>query len=92
MRFQDLFHSPSGVLFAFPSHDRHHKKSGLWLFNGGHIDKGENPEQALRRGMGEEWGEIVDLQIIGEPKLLTITTIVNPVIKCKKPGGGANDP
>ena len=62
----------------------HHKKSGLWLFNGGHIDKGETSEQALRREMEEEWGETVDLQIIGEPKLLTITTIVNPVIKCKK--------
>ena len=28
MRFQDLFHSPSGVLFAFPSHDT--RAIGLW--------------------------------------------------------------
>ena len=25
----------------------HHKKSGLWLFNGGHIDKDENLKQKL---------------------------------------------
>lgn len=56
----------------------HHKKSGLWLFNGGHIDKGETPEEALEREMGEEWGLKVNIKHIGEPKLLTITPIYNP--------------
>ena len=56
----------------------HHKKSGLWLFNGGHIDRGETTEEALSREMGEEWGVNVDLQSIGEPKLITITEIDNP--------------
>ena len=56
----------------------HHKKSGLWLFNGGHIEVGETPEEALVREMGEEWGIEIDLEIIGEPKLLTITEIDNP--------------
>ena len=63
----------------------HHKKSGLWLFNGGHIDKGEIPEEALEREMGEEWGVVkVDLQSIGKPKLLTINPIQHPTIKCKQ--------
>jgi 8-oxo-dGTP pyrophosphatase MutT (NUDIX family) len=62
----------------------HHKKSGMWLFNGGHIDKGETPEEALEREMGEEWGVKVDLQSIGRPKLLTITPINHPTIKCQR--------
>src|SRR3990172_186562 len=60
----------------------HHKKSGLWLFNGGHIDKGETPNEALFREIGEEWG---DVKAIGLPEdavagaeLLTITEINNP--------------
>lgn len=56
----------------------HHKKSGLWLFNGGHIDKGETPEESLEREIGEEWGVRVAFESIGEPKLLTITPINNP--------------
>lgn len=56
----------------------HHKKSGLWLFNGGHMDKGETPEESLDREMGEEWGLKVRLEDIGEPRLLTITPINNP--------------
>lgn len=54
-----------------------HKKSGLWLFNGGHVDKGESLEQALYREMSEEWGftEKIDA---GSPSLFTITHIENP--------------
>src|SRR5258708_633265 len=50
------------VYFAgFSSSDKtvfigHHKKSDLWLFNGGHIDKGETPTDALLREISEEWG------------------------------------
>lgn len=62
----------------------HHKKSGLWLFNGGHIDKGETPEEALEREIGEEWGHGFGFEKIGKPKLLTITTINQPHIACKK--------
>ena len=56
----------------------HHKKSGLWLFNGGHIDEGETLEEALIREIGEEWGLEMKLDNIGDPKLLTVTTINNP--------------
>lgn len=62
----------------------HHKKSGLWLFNGGHIDKGETPDEALEREIGEEWGVEIDLKGVGEPKLLTITPINNPKVKCTR--------
>lgn len=65
-----------------------HKKSGLWLFNGGHIDKGEVFEETLIREMREEWGMQADLQSTGEPKLITITDINNPTFrltnKCAK--------
>lgn len=53
----------------------HHKKADLWLFNGGHIDVGESPEQALEREIGEEWGISMSSREIGEPSLLTIKHI-----------------
>lgn len=34
----------------------HHKKSGLWLSPGGHLDQGETPEQAVNREIAEELG------------------------------------
>ena len=57
----------------------HHKKSGRWLFNGGHIDKGETPLEALTREIGEEWGKEVKFGAIAEPTLITITPISNPM-------------
>src|SRR3990167_11175634 len=48
----------------------HHRKSGLWLFNGGHIDEGETLEEAIIREIGEEWGLEMKLDNIGDPKLL----------------------
>ena len=61
----------------------HHKKSGLWLFNGGHIDKGEIPMETIEREIGEEWGlDAKDLDI-KTPELLTITNIIkNKVRPC----------
>lgn len=56
----------------------HHKKSDLWLFNGGHVDMGELLEDTLKREIQEEWGLKLDLDTIGEPKLITITAIENP--------------
>ncbi|MFH0773591.1 MAG: NUDIX domain-containing protein [bacterium] len=54
-----------------------HIKSGLWLFNGGHIDKQESLEHALYREMGEEWGLIKKVDI-DSPSLFTLTEIENP--------------
>ena len=56
----------------------HHKKSDLWLFNGGHIDRGETPIEALRREVSEEWGPHIALKDIPSPSLLSITDIDNP--------------
>lgn len=53
----------------------HHKKSGLWLFNGGHLDRGERPHEALRREVREEWGSGVAVPNDLVPRLLTLTYI-----------------
>ncbi|MFZ2206802.1 MAG: NUDIX domain-containing protein [Microgenomates group bacterium] len=54
-----------------------HKKSGLWLFNGGHLDSGETPYDGVTREIDEEWGMNVKLTI-PRPSLLTVTKIENP--------------
>ncbi|MCK5084655.1 MAG: NUDIX domain-containing protein [Candidatus Pacebacteria bacterium] len=56
----------------------HHKKSGLLLFNGGHIDKGEFSTEAVEREIEEEWGIKIQANSIDDPRLLTITEIDNP--------------
>lgn len=53
----------------------HHKKSGLWLVNGGHIDRGELLEQTLTREMKEEWGRVMLFRRPTRPDLLTLTKI-----------------
>lgn len=61
----------------------HHKKSNFWLFNGGHIDKGELPEESVEREIEEEWGSDIVLQKVPKPSLLTITEINHKNVKCK---------
>ena len=56
----------------------HHKKSGLWLFNGGHIDPNENIKQCIIREIGEEWGLDGNEFEIKSPEFFTITEINNP--------------
>ncbi|MCK9378788.1 MAG: NUDIX domain-containing protein [Candidatus Moranbacteria bacterium] len=56
----------------------HHKKSGLWLFNGGHIDEGETMSEILVREIGEEWGLDGNDFEIKPPAFLIITEIDNP--------------
>jgi 8-oxo-dGTP pyrophosphatase MutT (NUDIX family) len=56
----------------------HHKKAGIWLFNGGHIDEGETLRDTLKREIDEEWGlDMHDFEI-EEPGLLTFRDIYNP--------------
>ena len=61
----------------------HHKKSGLWIFPGGHIDKGEGLLQTLNREIHEELGVQNFFKKEPEPFLLTITPIDNPKQICK---------
>lgn len=56
----------------------HHKKAGLWLVNGGHIDEGETLQETLKREIDEEWGLDYENLNISEPQLFTITEIYNP--------------
>ena len=61
-----------------------HKKSDLWLFNGGHIDLGESLVQTLEREMEEEWGFVHPAAKTLEPCLLTITEITNDRQICRR--------
>ena len=61
----------------------HHKKSGLWLSPGGHIDKDENTMQTLNREIEEELGIKNKIKEKIKPFLLTIASISNPVQPCK---------
>lgn len=56
----------------------HHKKSGLWLFNGGHIDQSETIDETLKREIKEEWDLNADDFQIQKIKFLTTTDIYNP--------------
>ncbi len=61
----------------------HHKKSGLWLSPGGHIDKGETLQETLERETREELGVAYGTPSDAQPFLLTITPIENAVQPCK---------
>lgn len=62
----------------------HHKKSGLWLSPGGHIDRDESLMQALDREIEEELGVKNKIEDEIKPFLLTITPINNPIQPCKE--------
>jgi 8-oxo-dGTP diphosphatase len=63
----------------------HHKKSGLWLFTGGHVEKNELPDHAVTREIREELGVSIPRRRISPRHLLTITTINNPEkVICRK--------
>jgi 8-oxo-dGTP pyrophosphatase MutT (NUDIX family) len=62
----------------------HHKKSGLWLSPGGHIDKGELLLDALNREIKEELGVADFFSELPKPFLISITPIDNTVQPCKE--------
>jgi 8-oxo-dGTP pyrophosphatase MutT (NUDIX family) len=61
----------------------HHKKSGLWIAPGGHIDKDERLLDALNREIQEELGMDKFFNEYPNPFLLTITPIENKGHPCK---------
>ncbi len=62
----------------------HHKKSGLWLFPGGHVDKNEQLLETLNREIKEELGVINSFLILPNPFYISVTPIENPVQSCKE--------
>lgn len=61
----------------------HHKKSGLWISPGGHIDEGEKLLETLNREIKEELGMRSFFQEEQNPFLLSITPIENKTQPCK---------
>ena len=61
----------------------HHKKADLWLFPGGHIDKGEVLLETVNREIDEELGVKNFFKDSPLPFLLTITPIQNRAQPCK---------
>ena len=54
-----------------------HRKSGLWLPPGGHVEDGEDPRQAVIREAREELGMEAGRET-GEPFFLTVTPTIGP--------------
>ncbi len=61
----------------------YHKKSGLWLSPGGHLDQGETPIQAVNREITEELGVPAFFQEAPQPFLFTIVDIIDQKHTCK---------
>lgn len=60
----------------------HHKKANLWIFPGGHIDKGENLLTTLNREIEEELGAKNQFEKLEEPFILSIIKIKNTSYSC----------
>ena len=61
-----------------------HKKSGLWLMPGGHVDFGETLLETVNREIEEELGIKDFFQEKPEPFLLSVTNIDYDTRPCKK--------
>ena len=73
-----LYHPQARQVFVV-----HHKKSGLWLSPGGHIDAYELLFQTLKRKIWEELGFEYNPPPDILPFQLTITPISNPAHACR---------
>ena len=59
----------------------HHKKSGLWISPGGHIDKGENLFQTVSREVKEELG--LEINSLSPPFMFSIVKTRNLSYSCR---------
>lgn len=57
-----------------------HKKAGLWLPPGGHVDPGEDPKETVRREAKEELSIEAEF-FFDKPLLLTVTKTVGNIAK-----------
>lgn len=57
-----------------------HKKAGLWLPPGGHVELDENPKETVRREAQEELGMEADF-LFDDPLFLTVTKTVGHVAR-----------
>lgn len=62
----------------------HHKKSGLWLSPGGHMEKNESPRETLIREAKEELCLKIQSEEINPPFLLTVTPISAAGYACRE--------
>lgn len=58
----------------------HHKKLGLWLGIGGHIEKDENPLEAVLREVEEETQLPIEVIISDQNRLITTGTVNEMVL------------
>ena len=61
----------------------HHRKSGLWLSPGGHVEPGETVIGTLVREVQEELGLQQPFSGQAQPFLLTVTDVMNPAQECR---------
>lgn len=77
-------HLVTYFVIASPDMDRvllvDHKKAGLWLPPGGHVDPDEHPKETVRREANEELRMNAEF-LYGEPILLTVTETVGNLAK-----------
>jgi 8-oxo-dGTP pyrophosphatase MutT (NUDIX family) len=62
----------------------HHKKSGLWISPGGHIDKGEGILDTLNREIEEELGVKAFFKKLPESFYFEMTPVANKVQPCRE--------
>jgi len=61
-----------------------HRKSGLWLVNGGHVEKEENLAEAVMRELEEEMGWKINQEKVGQPEFLTVCAIEANGYDCRR--------
>ncbi len=61
-----------------------HRKAGMWLFPGGHIEANELPKENVVREIKEELGLDIAIADIKGPFGLQIIDIENPKVACKE--------